>query len=299
MVSTPITTVELDEVEARPRKVAIGTFDGIHLGHRDVIDGFGSVLTFEPHPLEILRPESAPKLLMPFEVKRDSLASVGVDEVVVIPFDREFTRTTSEEFIEEILIRRLCVEEVSVGENFRFGAGAKGTPEALRSRSEFETRVVPLVEVDGQTVSSTRIRSLISAGEMKLAAACLGSPFVMRGEVVRGDGRGRELGFPTANLIPDSRLVVPGHGVYAALVDGRPAAVNVGERPTFESDLGLLIEAHLIDFEGDLYGEEIDIAFLDRLRDERTYEDPSALVDQMKIDVEEARSVCGSFHRPT
>ena len=142
-----------------------------------------------------------------------------------------------------------------MGENFRFGHGAEGDPELLRSRPEFETRVVPLVEVQGETVSSSHIRGLVAAGEVSQAADFLGGPFLFEGEVVPGDRRGRELGMPTANLVPDDRLVCPGHGVYAAWAHGYPAAVNVGVRPTFETGRGLLVEAHLIGFEGDLYGE--------------------------------------------
>jgi riboflavin kinase/FMN adenylyltransferase len=298
-VSDGLKTVQLGDVASRPRRVAIGTFDGVHLGHRDVIDGFDSVLTFEPHPLEVLRPEAAPKLLMSFDVKRDALAGIGVEELVVIPFDRGFTEITAGEFVEDILIDRLGAREVSVGDNFRFGAGATGTPETLLGRSEFETRIVPLVEVEGETVSSTRIRALVAAGEMDQAMACLGSPFALQGTVVHGDGRGRELGFPTANLIPDPRLVTPGHGVYAAMVDGRPAAVNVGVRPTFESGRGLLVEAHLLDFDGDLYGRELRIDFVERLRGEKAYPGPDELIAQMGIDVEDARRVCASFQRPT
>ncbi len=294
-----IVTVDLDRVEPRDRSVAIGTFDGVHLGHRDVIEGFETVLTFEPHPLEVLKPEAAPKLLMPFEVKRDVLEGIGVREIVVIPFDREFTRTTPEEFIEKILVERLGARSVSVGQNFRFGAKAAGTPEMLAEREEFETRVVPLVEVDGETVSSTRIRALVASGEVGAAMDCLGSPFMMQGTVVEGDGRGRELGFPTANLVPDARLATPGHGVYAAFADGRPAAVNVGVRPTFDSGRGVLVEAHLIDADEDLYGQDLRVAFVERLRGEKAYPGAGELIDQMEIDVEDARRVCASFQRPS
>lgn len=294
-----ILTVDLERVEPRDRSVAIGTFDGVHLGHRDVIEGFETVLTFEPHPLEVLKPEAAPKLLMPFEVKRDVLEGIGVKEIVVIPFDREFTQTTPEEFIEKILVERLGARSVSVGQNFRFGARARGTPEMLAEREEFETRVVPLVEVDGETVSSTRIRALIASGEVGAAMDCLGSPFMMQGTVVEGDGRGRDLGFPTANLVPDARLATPGHGVYAAFADGRPAAVNVGVRPTFDSGRGVLVEAHLIDADEDLYGQDLRVAFVERLRGEKAYPGAEELIDQMKIDVEDARRVCASFQRPS
>ena len=175
---------------------------------------------------------------------------------------------------------------MSVGENFRFGKGAKGTAELLRSHAEFETRVVPLVEVAGETVSSSHIRGLVAAGEVKQAAEFLGGPFLFEGEVVHGDRRGRELGMPTANLVPDDALVCPGHGVYAAWAPRPPApAGERGVRPTFETGRGLLVEAHLIGFDGDLYGETLRIAFLERMRGEKRFDSVDALVEQMQRDV--------------
>ena len=200
-----------------PRSVAIGMFDGVHLGHREVIRGSDTVLTFDPHPLSVIHPEATPKLLNPFPVKRDLIAGLGVEELVVIPFDRNFSERSAEQFVHEVLIDTLRAERVSVGENFRFGKGAKGTEELLRSHSEFETHVTPLVEVEGETVSSTQIRALVAAGEVKQAAEFLGGPFLFEGEVVHGDKRGRELEMPTANLVPDDAFVCPGHGVYAAV----------------------------------------------------------------------------------
>ena len=193
--------------------------------------------------------------------------------------------------MQDVLIRRLGAERVSVGENFRFGKGARGTPDFLRSHDEFETNVTPLVEVEGETVSSTQIRGLVAAGEVKEAAAFLGGPFLFEGVVVEGDRRGRTLDMPTANIVPDDAFVHPGHGVYAAFAHGRPAAVNVGVRPTFETGRGLLVEAHLIDFDGDLYGETLRIAFVERMRGERRFESVDELVEQMNRDVEEARAI--------
>jgi len=285
----------LPDAESRPRHVAIGTFDGVHRGHQAVIEGADTVLTFDPHPLEILHPAAMPKLIMPFSVKRDVIAGLGVEELVVIPFDAEMAHHTADQFIEEILIERLGAERVSVGENFRFGAKAKGDPELLSSRPEFETRVTPLVEIDGETVSSTRIRALVAAGDMVGARHCLGAPFMFEGEVVSGDQRGRTLGFPTANQVPDDSLVIPGHGVYAAFADGAPAAVNVGIRPTFETGRGVLIETHLIDRDEDLYGKTLRVAFVERLRGEKRYDDVEALVAQMRRDVEDATRVCAAF----
>jgi riboflavin kinase/FMN adenylyltransferase len=285
--------VSLPDVEpgSGPRRIAIGTFDGVHLGHREVIRGADTVLTFDPHPLSVIHPAATPKLISTFPVKRDLIAELGVEELVVIPFDKGFASQTAEEFVEEVLIARLGAERVSVGENFRFGKGAKGTSELLASHGGFETRVVPLVEAAGETVSSSHIRGLIAAGEVDQAAQFLGAPFVYEGEVVEGDRRGRELGMPTANLLPDERYVVPGHGVYAATAQGHPAAVNVGVRPTFETGRGLLVEAHLIGFDRDIYGETLRIAFLARLRGEKRFESVDELVAQMNQDVEDAKRV--------
>ena len=286
--------------DARPadRRVAIGSFDGVHVGHRKVIDDADTVLTFEPHPLEVLHPAALPKLIMPFSVKRDVIAGLGVKELVVIPFDAEFAHRSAEDFIEHVLIEKLGATKVSVGENFRFGAKAKGDPAMLGARQEFETRVMPLVEVDGETVSSTRIRALVAAGDMEGARHCLGAPFMVEGEVVKGDQRGRELGFPTANIIPDDTLAIPGHGVFAAFADGVPAAVNVGVRPTFESGRGVLIETYLIDRNEDLYGRILRVAFVARLRGEKRFPNAEELIEQMHRDVADAVRVCASFQRP-
>ncbi len=285
--------VRLPELtELRRRRVAIGTFDGVHVGHREVIRGCDTVLTFDPHPLSVVRPEAAPKLITPFTVKRDIIAGLGVDELVVIPFDDDFRSKSAEEFVDEILVGKLGAVEVSVGENFSFGKGARGTVEMLRARGEFTTRVAPLVEVDGETVSSTQIRALVAAGDVEKAGRMLGGPFIVEGEVSHGDKRGRTLGFPTANLVPDERFVHPGHGVYAAWAHGHCAAVSVGIRPQFQTGRGLLIEAFLIGFEGDLYGETLRVAFTKRLRGERRFESVDALIEQMGHDVAEAEQFC-------
>lgn len=284
----------LHDVAPRSRRVAVGEFDGVHLGHRQVIEGNDTVLTFEPHPLAVVRPEAAPKLLTTFEVKAELVSGLGVDELVVIPFDDSFAHQTPQEFIDDVLVARLGATHVSVGENFRFGHRAAGEPSVLMAQEAFETRVVPLVEVDGEIVSSSHIRALVQAGEVEAAARMLGAPFQLRGEVVRGDGRGRELGFPTANLVPDNSLVYPGHGIYAALADGSCAAVNVGVRPTFGTGRAVLVEAHILDQEDtELYGRILRVDFLARLRGERRFDSVQALVEQMGQDVERTRQLCG------
>lgn len=283
----------LGDVRPRPRRVAVGEFDGVHIGHRAVIAGSDTVLTFEPHPLVVVRPEAAPRLITSFATRVELIASLGVDELVVIPFDEHFAAQSPEEFIDHVLVEQLCATAVSVGENFRFGHRASGNTDMLAADPRFQTRVVPLVELEGEVVSSSRIRALVSAGDVERAGHCLGAPFQLRGEVVPGDRRGRELGFPTANIVPDETLVCPGHGVYAARADGACAAVNVGVRPTFGTGRGVLVEAYLLDRNEDLYGRTLCIDFLSRLRGERRFETVDALVAQMHRDVEQTRSLCG------
>jgi riboflavin kinase / FMN adenylyltransferase len=283
----------LGDAQPRPRKIAVGEFDGVHLGHREVIRGNDTVLTFEPHPLRVIRPEAAPKLLTSLEAKAERIAELGVQELVVIPFDDGFAHQSPQEFIDHVLVESLNATWVSVGENFRFGHLASGEPALLRADTRFETRVVPLVEVGGELVSSSHIRALVLAGEVEHAARFLGAPFQLRGEVVSGERRGRELGFPTANIVPDEGLVYPGHGVYVARADGACAAVNVGVRPTFGTGRAVLVEAYLLDREVDLYGQTLSVDFLQRLRGERRFESVDALVEQMHRDVESTRELCG------
>jgi riboflavin kinase / FMN adenylyltransferase len=282
----------LPDVAPRPRRVAVGQFDGVHLGHREVIRGNDTVLTFEPHPLRVVRPEAVPKLLTSLDVKAELIGGLGVQELVVIPFDEQFAKQSPTEFIDHVLVERLGATHVSVGENFRFGHRAAGDTAMLGADPRFETRVVDLVEVDGEIVSSSHIRGLVLAGEVELAAHFLGAPFQFRGEVVHGDHRGRDLGFPTANVVPDDALLCPGHGVYVARAGDACAAVSIGVRPTFGTGRALLLEAYLLDRDVDLYGKTLRLDFLRRLRGERRFESVPSLVDQMRRDVEEARRIC-------
>jgi riboflavin kinase/FMN adenylyltransferase len=284
---------------AEGRSVAVGTFDGVHLGHREVIAGSDSVLTFDPHPVSVVAPQHTPKLLTTPERKTELIASLGVSEMIVIPFDAGFAQRTAEQFIDEVLVEALGASKVSVGENFRFGNRAKGDPALLAADERFHTVVHPLLELDGEVVSSSHIRGLLQAGEVAEANRLLGSTFELSGVVAHGDERGRQLGFPTANLVPDEALACPGHGVYACVcrvASGPPraAAVSIGVRPTFDTGRGELIEAYILDFDGDLYDRTLTLEFIARLRGERRFDSAEALVEQMHADVERTREIAAS-----
>jgi riboflavin kinase / FMN adenylyltransferase len=292
-----VKVTRLPEVErAAARSVAVGTFDGVHLGHREVIKGADSVLTFDPHPVSVVAPQHTPRLLTTLERKAELVASLGVRELIVVPFDAEFAKRSASEFIDDVLVGALGARQVAIGENFRFGHKALGDSRLLAADERFATVVHPLLEVDGEIVSSSHIRGLVLAGEVTEANRLLGASFELRGAVVHGDARGRELGFPTANLVPDETLACPGHGVYACVAESelfgtRAAAVSIGVRPTFNTGRGELIEAYVVDFDGDLYGSQLRLRFLARLRGERRFEDPEALIEQMHRDVQRTREI--------
>jgi riboflavin kinase/FMN adenylyltransferase len=284
--------VNLNDAQPRPRRIAVGEFDGVHLGHREVIAGCDTVLTFDPHPLQVVRPEAAPKLLQSLEVKAELIATLGVDELVVIPFDQGFAHQSAQAFIDHVLVGQLQATHVSVGDNFRFGHKATGDAELLNAQTSFTTSVARLVELDGEIVSSSHIRALVCAGEVDVAARFLGAPFRLRGEVVHGDARGRTLGFPTANIVPDETLVCPGHGVYAARANGGvAAAVSIGVRPTFGTGRAVLVEAYLLDTDRDLYGESMTLDFVARLRGEKAFDSVDTLIEQMNDDVRRTREL--------
>jgi riboflavin kinase / FMN adenylyltransferase len=267
-----VKVTRLPDVErSEARSVAVGTFDGVHLGHREVIAGSDTVLTFDPHPVSVVAPQHTPKLLTTPARKAELIASLGVHELVVIPFDADFAKRSAGEFVDDVLVAALGAKHVAIGENFRFGHKAQGDPRLLEADGRFSTTVHPLLEVDGEIVSSSHIRGLVLAGDLTEANRLLGAPFQLCGEVAHGDERGRELGFPTANLVPDDEFACPGHGVYACLASAaglaqRPAAVSIGVRPTFQTGRGELIEAYLLDFDGELYGQTLCLEFLARLR---------------------------------
>jgi riboflavin kinase/FMN adenylyltransferase len=288
--------------------VALGNFDGVHLGHQAVMRraveegrrrGARVVAaTFDPHPRAILGPRVQPKLLTTLELRREALLRYGADEVRVIRFDLELSKKSPEEFVRDVLVGEIGAEGVVVGENFRFGHRAAGDVAELERLMRSYGAEVFAVAVEDEAgkggISSTRIRELVAQGEVGLAASLLGRPYVLRGEVAVGDRRGRILGFPTANVVPDQAVVVPARGVYAGFVRvGKalyPACTNVGLAPTFERGESR-VEAYLIDFEGDLYGRVVDVSFVRRIRPEKRFSGVEELKEQIARDVEAARRI--------
>jgi riboflavin kinase/FMN adenylyltransferase len=296
------------ELAADGRAVAVGMFDGVHIGHRALLarlvdvaaaDGLRAcVLTFEHHPLHLLRPDLCPPLITDWCRKIDILDRLGVAEAVVIAFDREFASLSAEAFIRDVLHGRLNARVAVCGAGFRFGRGAEGSLRdllAVGGPLGMRAEVVELVKEDGLAASSTAIRDAIHRGDVAAAARMLGEPFVLTGVVEPGEGRGARLGFPTANLAVPGDLVIPGEGVYACqatLGGGRwDAVVSVGERATFGGGK-LVIEAHLIDYAGEeLYGCSLDLAFVQRLRGQIRYDDAGDLVRQMQDDARRVREL--------
>jgi riboflavin kinase/FMN adenylyltransferase len=274
------------ELDARPRAVALGTFDGVHRGHRRVLDAAvaagqaPTVVTFDPHPRVALG--YGVELLTSLERRLELLAEAGIEEALVVEFDLELAQLGPEEFVERVLLP-IDTEVVVAGANFRFGRGRSGDLELLRGL-DFDVRAVPLVE----GVSSTRIRDLLRAGEVERAARLLGRPAEVEGTIVAGDARGGTLGFPTANLRSEPGLLVPGYGIYAGAADGHRAAISIGTNPHYGGG-ERRIEAFLLDFEGDLYGRRLRLQLWERLRDELAFESEDELVAQIGRDVEATR----------
>ncbi|HEY3313737.1 MAG TPA: bifunctional riboflavin kinase/FAD synthetase, partial [Bacillota bacterium] len=299
--------------------VAIGVFDGVHLGHQKLLlevvaraqaRGFESLaLTFEPHPLKVLRPAAAPALLTSFDEKVALIGATGVQTLYVQAFDKEFARTTPADFVGRTLRDTLGASLVMIGFNFSFGAGGQGTPQILLELGRaagMQVEVMPAFRCHSVTVSSTAVRRQIAQGAVEVAAQMLGRPYVIRGTVGHGDGRGAGLGFPTANLAIPSDRVVPANGVYVvgSKVGGtdRAGVANIGRRPTFGvGERGL--EVHLLDFQGDLYGMEAEVALFKRLREEMTFGSAEELKKQVNRDIRRARELLAPglspFYNPT
>jgi riboflavin kinase / FMN adenylyltransferase len=296
--------------EAAPRSaVTIGVYDGVHVGHRHVLGRLReiaaarglttAVVTFDPHPASIVAPERAPQLLTSVERRLELLASLGIDRCVVVGFDESVATEPPAAFVERVLVGELRAAAVVVGEDFRFGHDRAGDVSLLRAvagTGGFDVEPVSLDATAGEPISSSRIRSALAEGDVAAAAALLGRPHELEGMVVRGDGRGRELGYPTANLAVDTDLVIPGIGIYAGRWT-RPsgetatAAISVGRRPTFYEDGELLVEAFLCDVDADLYDERARLEFVERLRGEQKFDSVEDLVAQIERDVDTSRAL--------
>lgn len=292
--------------------VGLGNFDGVHLGHQEIIktclvgakrnDMTSVAFTFHPHPTRILIPHRSPQLLLTLDERREILGLMGVDRIVEQNFTKEFSQISADTFIDEILFRTINAKSVVVGSNFRFGFGATGNPDLLKSKSYFETKVIESVTTSkGEPISSSRIRDLIQAGNIEGANDCLGYPFFLTGRVISGEKRGRSLGFPTANLETEKECL-PGRGVYLTICQDLvsrnffASLTNVGLRPTVSHDSRLSLESHLIDFQDDLYGRSMRIFFLRRLRDEMRFEGVAQLRHQIEKDVQRSKSLFMSMN---
>jgi len=287
--------------------VTVGTFDGVHCGHRDVVSRLVAraraahrvslLVTFEPHPLEIINPSAAPGLLTTRDEKLSLLAKTALDWVAIVPFTPELAQLPAAEFVDSILLGRFGMAELLIGHDHGFGRGREGDITLLRalgkSRGFKVDAVSPVLTSDGEPVSSTLVRRALAAGELERARALLGRAYSVSGPVVAGDARGRLLGFPTLNVdIADSRKLLPPDGVYAVRVEGSrgrfDGMMNLGGRPTF-GDERRRIEVHLFDVDGDFYGDRVDVAFVARLRDTMRFSGPDALVAQLRLDADAAR----------
>ncbi|MFH1148638.1 MAG: bifunctional riboflavin kinase/FAD synthetase [Pseudomonadota bacterium] len=300
----------LDKInrEFKDTVVTIGNFDGVHLGHQLLFDetrqqarsigGESLVMTFEPHPVRVLRPESNLKLISKCSKKIELIEKAGVDVLLCISFSREFAETTCDQFVDNILWSALHVKGVIVGYDYSFGKGRKGTIDFLKQKGKdlgFTVTVIEPLYVDGIIVSSTKIRELIAAGEMRAVRKLLGRPYQMSGTVLVGKRRGGSvLGFPTANIELSDNELAPKLGVYAVQVfyDGKShdGVMNIGYNPTF-GDLAVSAEVHIFDFSEDVYGEKIEVNIIERLRDEKKFPGPAELIEQIKNDVERAKEI--------
>ncbi|HEY2847419.1 MAG TPA: bifunctional riboflavin kinase/FAD synthetase [Pyrinomonadaceae bacterium] len=291
---------------AKPTVLTLGVFDGLHLGHQAIMTkvvesaaaagAVATAITFDPHPRVVLHPESAPPLLQTLDQRLANMEVIGIEQAIVVKFTREFAAQPAEEFLRNVVKDRLHAKEVYLGKGFAFGKGRGGNIELLRKMSAelgFVADEVEEVQVHGQRVSSSKIRQLLAEGRVNLARRMLGRPYGVEGVVIRGDRRGHTIGFPTANLKPNNR-VVPKFGVYAtaSLIDGkwRRGVTNIGVRPTFGDELEESIETHLFDFDGELYGDALRVRFLHRIRDERKFNGVDELVAQIGRDSDRARN---------
>ncbi len=289
--------------------LALGNFDGVHLGHQSLINnviarkneagGIAGAFIFEPHPAQILIPDRMPLLLASPQRKARLLEKCGLDLLIYSPFSREIAAWTPEEFARDFLVNQLQIKEVFVGFNYSFGHKGVGTPQLLQLLGQeygFEVHIIAPVKEDGEVVSSTLIRNALEKGDINRAAKMLGYRPVLDGVVVEGERRGRQLGFPTANIGIDKLYNIPAKGVYAAQAcindDKYHAVLNIGSKPTFHEEYPISIEAHLMDFSGDIYGQAISIRLIEKIRDERRFDSLEQLVEQIGKDRDQAARIC-------
>lgn len=297
-------------LEGRHTRVAIGVFDGLHLGHQRVIerllaldgdDSVSTIVTFDPHPAQVLAPERAPRLLQTLEQRLAGLEALGVEQVRLLTFGPELAKQSADEFVRRVLVDELHATHVLVGKDFRFGRDRQGDVATLEREGASLGFTLHEAPTYGEPRwSSTVVRSALASGDLQSANAVLGRPFVLRGHVEHGDARGRDLGFATANLGLAPHQAIPEIGIYAGAArteDGawHAAAISIGTRPQFYEDGALLVEVHLPDFSGDLYGQALDVAFLERLRGEMKFDDVNALVAQIGVDVAQTREIFKKF----
>jgi riboflavin kinase/FMN adenylyltransferase len=288
--------------------VTVGNFDGVHRGHQAMLEAVSTrarevgapsvVVSFDPHPLKVLHPERAPKMIQTLRQREEAIEACGIDALVLVPFTRDFSLTPADGFIRELLVRRLAVREVRVGARFIFGKDRGGNFDVLRAAGDaegFRVTSLPDVKDAGGAISSTRIRNALHEGDAAAARELLGRPYAMDGIVAKGDRMGRRIGFPTLNLSPDNELF-PKDGVYftSVRIDSFdrtfPCVTNIGRRPTVYEDFATTIESFILDFSSDVYGERVRLSFFARVRDERRFPSLQDLTAQIRLDVEATRA---------
>lgn len=300
--------VENLPVYDKPVYLALGNFDGVHVGHQKLIGdmikkahregGLAAAFIFDPHPSKIINPLKAPKLLISSRKKAEFLSSMGLDLLIYNSFTEEISKWQPQEFVEKVIVNRIKAREVFVGFNYSFGYRGAGNPDLLKDLGDlygFKVNIIPPVEVEGEIASSSLVRELLARGDVKKARKILGYYPFIEGKVVEGEKRGRKIGFPTANLEVDEDIMIPGKGVYAAIadIDGQKykCMVNIGSKPTFHEHFPVSIEAHILDFSGFIYGQLLNISFLEKLRDEKKFKGMEELIEQLKLDREQASKI--------
>lgn len=296
----------------KPLYAALGNFDGVHKGHQQIIrnmaekahlnGGLAASFIFEPHPIKVLNPDKAPLMLVDKDIKAELLEKLGLDILIYNTFSKDISRCSPEEFVRDILIAKLGIREVFIGFNYSFGYRGAGTPELLQEfgkKYNFGVNIIPSVKVADLVVSSTLIRQMLDQGDIRQAHKLLGYFPVLQGIVVEGEHRGTAIGFPTANLAVDAGLQVPAKGVYAACInigsEKYMAVVNIGMKPTFHEDFPISIEAHILNFDRNIYGQKVRISFMERIRDEMKFDGVECLIRQIGLDRDKAYKLLNDY----